>query len=34
MPELPEVEAARRLLERTIVGKVVIGVRAAPDASA
>jgi len=32
MPELPEVEAARRLLMRSAVGRRIVSVRAAPDA--
>ena len=31
MPELPEVEAARRLLTRSAVGRRILDVRAAPD---
>ena len=31
MPELPEVEAARRLLMRSAVGRRIVSVRAAPD---
>jgi formamidopyrimidine-DNA glycosylase len=31
MPELPEVEAARRLLERTLVGRRIQGAECAPD---
>jgi formamidopyrimidine-DNA glycosylase len=31
VPELPEVEAARRLLTRSAVGRRIVGVRAAPD---
>ena len=31
MPELPEVEAARRLLMRSTVGRRIVSVRAAPD---
>src|SRR5215470_6691837 len=31
MPELPEVEAARRLLMRAAVGRRIVSVRAAPD---
>ncbi|MEZ0327260.1 MAG: DNA-formamidopyrimidine glycosylase family protein [Fimbriimonas sp.] len=32
MPELPEVEAVRRLMERVLVGKRIIAAEAAPDA--
>src|SRR5215813_8635420 len=31
MPELPEVEAARRLLTRSAVGRRIVSVRAVPD---
>ena len=30
MPELPEVEAARRLLMRSAVGRRIVGVRVTP----
>ena len=31
MPELPEVERARRLLDRTLVGRRIVALEAATD---